>query len=338
MKHTIFFLAALFSILGAAAQPPDAFNYQAVLRDADGNIRANETVGLIININHEENTFFTEAHNVTTNDFGLVNLVIGSVNTSDFQTLNWNEGPFMLEIVVNGTTMGESELLSVPYALQSENATYAEEAANVFSGEYDDLSNKPDLSVYSTTDTTLTEAEVDSMVANNGYLTEDTTLSEAEVRTLVHQYLLDNRDYYQTTVKSTYSTINKSLEFQTITTALWMTVILPVRGRVDLTGTAEVYMNMTSASSKYNVVDAFVTRFDGSLSSYHNRVVTFNHNSDVIVNEHVTTKNSYTNLDAGAYTFYFNFYWELSGDEENSLVSIRNPYFEIRFTPLLPTE
>lgn len=43
-----------------------------------------------------------------------------------------------------------------------------------FSGSFNDLSNTPDLSIYSTTDTTLNETEVDAFVANNGYiLTEE---------------------------------------------------------------------------------------------------------------------------------------------------------------------
>jgi hypothetical protein len=40
--------------------------------------------------------------------------------------------------------MGTSQLLSVPYAL------YAKEAGNAFSGDYNDLNNKPDLSGYIT--------------------------------------------------------------------------------------------------------------------------------------------------------------------------------------------
>ncbi|MFO7790808.1 MAG: fibrobacter succinogenes major paralogous domain-containing protein, partial [Bacteroidales bacterium] len=38
-----------------------------------------------------------------------------------------------------------------------------------FNGDYNNLTNTPDLSVYSTTDTTLNESEVDAFVANNGY-------------------------------------------------------------------------------------------------------------------------------------------------------------------------
>lgn len=43
------------------------------------------------------------------------------------------------------------------------------DASDDFDGDYDNLTNKPDLSVYSTTDTTLDESEVDAYVSNNGY-------------------------------------------------------------------------------------------------------------------------------------------------------------------------
>jgi uncharacterized protein (TIGR02145 family) len=55
---------------------------------------------------------------------------------------------------------------------------HAKTAENMFSGDYDSLINKPDLSIYSTTDTTLSEEAVDAMIANNGYLTRDSVLLE----------------------------------------------------------------------------------------------------------------------------------------------------------------
>ena len=80
----------------------------------------------------------------TTNDFGLVTLVIGSVNTVDFTAIDWSAGPYFIKVeveVAGGTSYvetGTSQLLSVPYALHSQTA------GNVFSGDYNDLDNTPD--------------------------------------------------------------------------------------------------------------------------------------------------------------------------------------------------
>lgn len=80
---------------------------------------------------------FTETHVGTTNEYGLINLVIRSVNTEDFSTIDWSSGPFFLKVNVNGTPMGVTQLLSVPYAI------YAEKSGDAFSGDYNDLINNP---------------------------------------------------------------------------------------------------------------------------------------------------------------------------------------------------
>ena len=85
---------------------------------------------------------FNETHNITTTAQGLINLSIGSIN--DLSVVDFSSDIYFIEIIVNGTLMGTSQLLSVPYALQ------AKTAENVFSGNYNDLTNQPtvDLSTY----------------------------------------------------------------------------------------------------------------------------------------------------------------------------------------------
>lgn len=64
---------------------------------------------------------YTEVHNTATNEFGLVNVVIGQGSTSgDFSMISWAEGPYYIDVVVNGENLGSSPLLSVPYALFAE--------------------------------------------------------------------------------------------------------------------------------------------------------------------------------------------------------------------------
>ncbi len=113
-----------FLILGFAAfaQTPQTFNYQAVLRDASGGILANQQVEIVVTLLQGSVTgteIFTETHSVTTNNFGLANLQIGSVNTTGMQNIDWSSGSYFIQISVDGTIMGTSQLLSVPYALHA---------------------------------------------------------------------------------------------------------------------------------------------------------------------------------------------------------------------------
>lgn len=110
----------LITCMTLQGQAPAGFNYQAVLRDGSGNLKANTNVTIQISILQGSATgtsVFSETHNTTTNDFGLVNLQIGSVETTGFAGINWADGPYFIKLVVDGVEMGTSQLLSVPYAL-----------------------------------------------------------------------------------------------------------------------------------------------------------------------------------------------------------------------------
>jgi len=114
----------LVSAIVVISQTPSTFNYQAVLRDTEGNPRSSVSVSIELEIHQTtENgtTVYSEIHNTTTSDFGIVNLEIGSVNPVSFATLDWSAGPYFVEVIVDGSTMGVSELLTVPYALYAVN-------------------------------------------------------------------------------------------------------------------------------------------------------------------------------------------------------------------------
>ena len=142
MKRITSLLFFLLLIITAIAQAPDKISYQAVIRNADGLVRANQIVNLQIGILRGSITgssVFVETQTVTTSVLGIVNLIIGSgtIVSGSLQGINWASGPFFLKVWLDGSEMGTSQLLSVPYA------KYAEKAGNVFSGNYIDLSNKP---------------------------------------------------------------------------------------------------------------------------------------------------------------------------------------------------
>jgi len=63
---------------------------------------------------------FKETHATTTTAQGLINLDIGSIE--DLSAIDWSIDTYYIEISVNGTAIGTSQLLSVPYALHSKTA------------------------------------------------------------------------------------------------------------------------------------------------------------------------------------------------------------------------
>jgi hypothetical protein len=120
----IFLSMGVFYVLG---QSPLGFNYQAVIRNSSGEIVPSHTVGIKISILQGSVTgeaVYSESFTPETNDFGLVNLIIGTgeVKDGDFTNIDWSSGDHFIkvELDLSGgesyTEMGTTQLLSVPYA------------------------------------------------------------------------------------------------------------------------------------------------------------------------------------------------------------------------------
>ena len=134
MNRIILAICAIITIVFSSfGQAPEAFKYQAVIRDASGVILTNQAVGIqftIIQGSIGGAAVYTETHASITNAYGLVNLEIGSgtIVSGTFATIDWSAGPFFIETAVDltgGTSyavMGTSELMSVPYALHANTA------------------------------------------------------------------------------------------------------------------------------------------------------------------------------------------------------------------------
>ena len=128
--RNVFLIAFLILTCGIYGQIPRGFNYQAVLRDTSGEIIKNQPATLTINIIKgvaDGNVVYAEEHNVTTNNLGLVNIVIGNGTTSDnFDSINWTVSTYFIETLLNGNTMGTQQLMSVPYALNAQESSTIE--------------------------------------------------------------------------------------------------------------------------------------------------------------------------------------------------------------------
>jgi len=148
MKKLTTLIAILFCVVTLFAQAPEKFTYQAVVRNANNSLVANAQVGVRVSIlrgSANGSAVYVETQTATTNANGLVTLSIGggSVQQGTFASIDWANGPFFLQTETdpnggsNYTVSTTQQLLSVPYAL------YAKMAGNGFSGDYNDLTNKP---------------------------------------------------------------------------------------------------------------------------------------------------------------------------------------------------
>jgi hypothetical protein len=132
MKNLITVCFACLQIL-LFAQAPEGVNYQAVIRNNSGDVLSNNNVGLQISLYETTaggTLVYQESFQTTTDNFGLVNLVIGQgLNISgSFENVDWSNGPFFIEIAAdenggaNYEVIGSQELMSVPYALYAKTA------------------------------------------------------------------------------------------------------------------------------------------------------------------------------------------------------------------------
>jgi hypothetical protein len=130
MKKLFTLLAGLALISQVFAQSPASFKYQAIARDGTGKILSNQSVSFRISI-QEINLFgaivYSERHNTTTNEFGLVSLEIGKgvIDTGTLEGIGWGANAHFLKVEMDplgGTAfqlLGTSQLMSVPYALHA---------------------------------------------------------------------------------------------------------------------------------------------------------------------------------------------------------------------------
>ena len=134
-------LVGLFAF-NALAQVPQGISYQAVARTSEGDELVSES--LFIRISVLENAVdgpisWQEEHSVTTNEFGLFQLIIGNGSPTgggssvNFSAMSWGESDHFLQVELDPgdgiyELMGITQLLSVPYALVAGRALNSDDA------------------------------------------------------------------------------------------------------------------------------------------------------------------------------------------------------------------
>jgi hypothetical protein len=134
MKKTLStLLSVLFCAITFAQSVPQGINYQAVARDASGEVLSNDTLTIQFSVISDIATSavsWQETHIVSTNDYGLYTAIIGqgtatSVGSSaTFDVIDWGASNHLLKVEVDFgggifVDMGTTAFMSVPYALSS---------------------------------------------------------------------------------------------------------------------------------------------------------------------------------------------------------------------------
>lgn len=151
MKKLLIILTALFIVLLIKAESPQKISYQAIIRNAKGELVKNQAIGMKISIYFYNKTTpvtsYAETQTPTTNENGLVSIEIGTgkVVTGVFADINWAVRAFYLktEIDPGGRTSysitSETQILSVPYALHAKTAENFTETDPTWKGAADTL-------------------------------------------------------------------------------------------------------------------------------------------------------------------------------------------------------
>ena len=134
MKRILLNSVFILLVSGLFAQAPLSFKYQTVVRTSGGTILSSQPVGFRISILQSSSSgtaVYVETFSTSTNQFGLATLNIGqgSLVSGDFLTINWGNNTYYVKVEIDptgGTTYEAagtpSQLLSVPYALQTKQA------------------------------------------------------------------------------------------------------------------------------------------------------------------------------------------------------------------------
>ncbi|MCE3075253.1 beta strand repeat-containing protein [Chryseobacterium gwangjuense] len=141
MKKILLVMGIVLGFYMAFAQVPEKMSYQAIIRNAGGQVLPNQSIAIkasILQGSPAGAAVYSERLTGNTNTNGLITLEIGSgtVLTGTFNTINWSTGSYYLKTETdlaggtNYTIIGTSQLLSVPYAM------FAKSAGSVNTGSF----------------------------------------------------------------------------------------------------------------------------------------------------------------------------------------------------------
>jgi hypothetical protein len=157
------------------ASVPQEFLFQAVVRNASGQIQANKAIKTQVSIHVGSlngDVLYTETHTITTSADGLATMKVGKgvpAANSNFASLDFATNNFFLRcrVDINGgnnfVLLSAVQLMSVPYAFHAE---IVDSVRTPFRNSFSNVVNKSNLDENSTNDVTLSGNQNISGVKN----------------------------------------------------------------------------------------------------------------------------------------------------------------------------
>ena len=103
MKKVLLFIAMVLMTLGVMAQS-NVISYQAVVRDAQNRLVTNQPISVTIQVlDNSDAVQYTETDDVNSNANGLISLIVGDGNPTDFANINWDGAKFKTTVTVTNT-------------------------------------------------------------------------------------------------------------------------------------------------------------------------------------------------------------------------------------------
>ncbi|MEX0289599.1 MAG: hypothetical protein AB3N14_10865 [Flavobacteriaceae bacterium] len=125
-----------FQCIWAQDVQKNHINYQAVARSAGGELMANETIDIGIALKFGASTataIYQETHRVSTDVNGVFSLKIGAGNvlSGNYAALPWGTMACFATVSLNGTEIGTTEMMAVPYAISAGNVLWEDSGAGI---------------------------------------------------------------------------------------------------------------------------------------------------------------------------------------------------------------
>ncbi|HPX76032.1 MAG TPA: FISUMP domain-containing protein [Bacteroidales bacterium] len=133
----LFAIVSLFAAKTAYSQVPDAINFQAIARDASGEVMGNTQIMIQLTIldgSAEGPQVYREIRSLMTNAYGSFAFQMGRdphINQGEFADIDWANGAKFMKVDYDPTaslsfnlTLGTIEFVTVPYAFTARDVVY----------------------------------------------------------------------------------------------------------------------------------------------------------------------------------------------------------------------
>ncbi|MBO7434247.1 MAG: hypothetical protein J6U13_10905, partial [Salinivirgaceae bacterium] len=133
------FVAAATLFAATVTMAQNGFNYQAVIRDAQGNLVANQSISLRITLLSGNTVLYVEEKTAATNAYGVVSVVVGEggAKQGSFNEIDWSAGNISMKTEFDPEggeafeVIGTTQLHSVPTAEYAKTTSAVENPKNI---------------------------------------------------------------------------------------------------------------------------------------------------------------------------------------------------------------